>query len=76
MFLRSLRITALLAAVAMLASHAHAQGTGGSGSVAPTSGGTIRITLISIGDRKANIGQNWVGIDDCNNDVDIVFRVD
>ena len=77
MFLQRLCITALLAAGWMVAPIAHAQiGTGGTTGMTTTTGGTMRITLLSIGDRAANIGQNWVGIDDCKNDVDITFRVD
>lgn len=77
MFLQRLRITALVAAGWVLASPVHAQGTGGTGgSTSSGSLGGIRITLVSIGDRDAHIGQNWAGINDCKEDADVVFRVD
>lgn len=77
MFLQSLRISALVAAGCMLATSVQAQGTGGTGgSTSSGSLGGIRITLVSIGDRDAHIGQNWAGITDCNDDADVVFRVD
>jgi hypothetical protein len=77
MFFQRLRISALVAGVGLIAPHALAQGTGGTGgSTTSTSGGAIRVTLISIGDRDAHIGQNWAGIADCNDDADVVFRVD
>jgi hypothetical protein len=77
MFLQRLRISALVATGWMLATSVQAQGTGGTGgSTTSTSLGAIRVTLISIGDRTAHIGQNWAGIADCTNDEDVVFRVD
>jgi hypothetical protein len=90
MFLQRLRITArcfapafrggalavAVAAACLVAPHVLAQGTGGTGGSTTTSAGGIRVTLISIGDRDAHIGQNWIGINDCKNDVDVQFKVD
>jgi hypothetical protein len=78
MFSQRLWIAAALAASCALAPVARAQGTGGTGGSTTSSGaGSVRVTLISIGDDEVNtVGTIYLNRRQCQAQDDLLFKLD